>query len=139
MGHRPFTQPWADAYRDAINASPAYRASGREWRWPIALIMDAAPSLGFPDPTAILLDLDGGACRSAQVVHADQADAPFAVRGPYDAWKEIARGTLDPIAGIMRRRLSLAGPLPTLLAHVQSARDLVACATEVETEYPDER
>ena len=138
MAHRPFTQPWADAFRDAINASAAYRASGRGWRWPLALVMDAAPDLGYAEAAAIVLDLEGGQCRSARLVPASGADAPFAVRGPYDAWKEIARGTLDPIAGIMRRRLSLSGSLPTLLAHVQSARDLVGCATAVDTEYPDE-
>ena len=138
VAHPPFTQPWADAFRDAINASEAYRASGQGWRWPVALILEPAPEHGFPDPIAMVLDLEGGACRSAVVLPADAAEAPFAVRGPYDAWREIAQGTLDPIAGIMRRRLSLAGSLPTLLAHVQSARDLVACARDVETDWNEE-
>ena len=136
---RPFSQPWADAFCDAINASVAYRESARGWTWPLALVLERAPEYGYAEDTAVVLDLDRGECRSARVLPAAHADAPFAVRGPYDAWKAVARGALDPVAGIMLRRLTLVGPLATLLAHVQSARELVSCAARVETDFPDEK
>ena len=52
--HRPFSQPWADAFRDAINADADYRAAAGSWTWPVALLLDPAdPALGYPEPVAV--------------------------------------------------------------------------------------
>lgn len=137
-GLRPFTAEWAAAFRDAIDASVAYRDAAQRWTWPLALVLDAAPALGYAGDTAILLDLDRGRCRSASV-STGVVTAPFVVRGEYDAWKQIIRGELDPIMAITRKRLRLKGSLATIMLHARSAKLLVGCAAAVPTSFPDER
>ena len=137
--HRPFTQPWADALCAAISADAAYRDAGAAWTWPVALVLERAPDLGYPDDVAVELALDRGACHGATVVAADDAQAPIVLRAAYDVWKALAVGALDPVAGVMGGRLRLArGSVMTLMANVRAATALVSCARAVPTAFPDE-
>ena len=138
MTHPPFTQPWADAFRDAVNASEAYRTAGAAWRWPVALVLDRAPALGYDEDTAMLVELEAGECRRAELVDAGSLDAPFVIAGPYEVWKEVVRGKLDPIAAIMRRQMRLKGSIATLVQHLGTAKALVESASLVPTRFPDE-
>lgn len=135
---RPFTEPWAAAFCDAINASRAYFDSAQHWTWPLALVLDPAPGLGYPQGAGILLELDRGRCNGASVHEADKVSAPFVVRGEYATWIQIIKGELDPITAITRKRLQLEGSLATIMLHARSAKILVSCATLVPTTFPHE-
>ncbi|MGH7665555.1 MAG: SCP2 sterol-binding domain-containing protein [Gemmatimonadaceae bacterium] len=136
---RPFTQPWADRYRSAINAEPLCRDTGRTWTWPLALILEQCRELGYPNGAAVRLEITHGECHGATAFPVAGGDAPFALRADYPVWKRIVRGELDPIAAVMRRELALEGSLPTLVAHVAFTRALVKAAQAVPTDFPDDR
>ncbi len=138
MALRPFTQAWVDAFRDAIESSESYREAAQGWLWPLALVMEPAPELGFPRAVGILLELERGRCHGARVVVGDDVDAPFVIRGEYAVWKEIMLGELDPVAAVMHRRLRLDGSLTTMIRHARAAKELTACAAAVPTLFPDE-
>ena len=135
---RPFTQAWADALRTVINDDAAYRAVAGGWCWPVALVLERAPDLGYPDDVAMRLELASGDCLEARALPADEADAPFVLRGSYAVWKRIVRGELDAIAAVVKQELALEGRLHTLVMHARWAKALVACAQRVPTEFPDE-
>ena len=135
----PFTQPWADAFRDAINADVAYRSAGAGWTWPLALVLEPVAEYGYAAGGAVQLELARGHCDEARALAPDDVTAPYALRGEYAAWKAIVRGELDPVTAVMTRRLTLAsGSLTTLMLHARSAKALVACARQVDTAFPDE-
>lgn len=135
----PFTQPWADAFCAAIESDADYRAASQSWRWPLALVLEAKPELGFAEDVAVELALDRGHCASARAVAARDVTAPYVLRGGYDAWKRVVRGELDPVLAVTTGKLRLVkGALTTLMLHSRSARALVACARNVPTRFPDE-
>jgi ribonucleoside-diphosphate reductase beta chain len=132
----PFTPPWAGALREALNASERYRDAARRWSWRTALVMDADPARGIHSDTAVVLDLERGSCRSAEIMPAGVADAEFVLRGDYAAWREIVEGALDPMTALLRNRLRLEqGSLARLALHASAARALAACAAEVPTRF----
>lgn len=135
---RPFTQPWADALRHAINGDDAYRAAARGWTWPIALVLDAAPEFGYHAETAVQFELDRGDCTGVRVVEPAAITAPFVLRAPYAVWKRIVRGVTDPVMAVALRQVSLQGSLSTLMSHAGAAKALIACARRVPTHFPDE-
>ncbi|MGC8827265.1 MAG: hypothetical protein ACP5TV_09715 [Anaerolineae bacterium] len=45
-------------------------------------------------------------------------------------------GELDPIKGLISRRLKLKGNMNKIMRAPQAAKELVACCTKVETEFP---
>lgn len=135
---RPFTEPWAAAFCDAINSSDAYHASAQKWIWPLALVLEADAALGYPSGAAIVLELENGYCRGASLHATDEVSTPFVLRGDYATWKQILKGELDPVMAITRKRLTLEGSLATIMLNARSAKILVACAAAVPTSFPDE-
>jgi len=137
----PFPSPeWVAAYGAAINASDDYRAASTEWtHGSVALVLPAQPAIGVPDDVAILLDLDRGVCRRANLVpRLDAQQAPFILTAEYRYWKQIIKKELGPIAGIMQRKVALQGSLPIVVRFIKSAEALVDAATRVPTRFLDE-
>ena len=130
---------WVAAYWDAIKASD-YGVTGITWTsGVIALICKAYPEAGLETDLGIWLDLEKGVCRDAKVVEVDVAQtAPFVITGEYARWKQVIRGKLDPIKGMMQGKLRLKGDLPTIVRYVKAANTLVACAAQVDTQFADE-
>ena len=97
------------------------------------------PAIGIPDAVGIWLDLERGSCRAAKLVPASEAGtAPFVLTASYANWKQVMRKELNPIAGIMLRKIALQGSLPVLVRFVKSAEELVQVATGVPTRFLDE-
>jgi len=135
---RPFTRPWAEALRDAINASEAYRTAAASWTWPVAMVLEATPELGYPVDVAVEFDLNCGTCAAVRILDPTAVTAPYVLRAPYAAWKRIVRGVVDPVMAVALRQVKLHGPLGTLMLHASAAKALVACAREVSTHFPDD-
>jgi putative sterol carrier protein len=130
---------WAAAYKDAINASD-YRVAGAGWtHGAVALLVQKRPELGLESDVGIWLELDRGSCREARVVDGLEASsAPFVISAEYDRWKQVIHKELEPIRGIMQRKLEIQGNITALVRHVQAAKELVECAARVPTQFLDE-
>jgi len=131
---------WVAAYENAINASEEYRNASTEWtHGSVALVMPAHPAIGMPEDIGIWLDLHRGVCRAAKIVtRAEAQQAPFVLTAEYRYWKQIIKKELGPIAGIMQRKVALAGSLPIVVRFIKSAEALVDAATRVPTRFLDE-
>lgn len=137
---RPFTQEWADAFRDAINADADYRRAAGGWTWPVALLLDPPqPEFGYPEPVAVQVALDRGTAGEARALPGAQATADIVLGADYATWKSVVQGTLDPVGGVVSGRIRLVqGSMMTLMMQVPAAKALVSCAAAVPTEFPDE-
>jgi putative sterol carrier protein len=135
---RPFTDAWAAAFRDAVEEDLAYREAAQKWTWPVALVLQPTPHLGYPEAVAVELALDRGRCASAAIMPRAEVTAPFVLTAGYEVWKSVVRGELDPIVGVTRGKIQVQGSLATLMLHTKSASALVACARKVPTAFPDE-
>lgn len=135
---RPFTQPWADALRVAINDNQAYRAAATEWIWPVALVLTATPDLGYADDVALEFTLHRGDCTAATILPTGSVTAPFVLRASYGMWKKVVRGLVDPVMAVALKQIDIEGSLSTLMLHAGAAKALVACARTVPTHFPDE-
>ncbi len=127
-----------DELQRAINDSTIYREAGRTWQWPLALILDAGPALGYSVDAAVVLELGDGRCVRADLMSSASVDVPFIIRGSYAVWKRVVQGTLDPIAAIVQGKLRLKGNLGTVIRHVTEAQALVQCAQAVPTAFADD-
>jgi putative sterol carrier protein len=136
--HAPFTPEWTAALCAAIESDTEYRAAAANWTWPVALVLEPAPELGYPEPVAAELTLDRGRCRGAELRALDAVTAPFVLTASYATWKSIVHGGLDVISAVVQRRVTVQGSLVTLMLHTKAAIALVACARRVPTRFPDE-
>jgi len=127
MAHRFPSEEWTDAYAEWTHGK-------------VAMVIQADPDMGIDEDTAMILDVDRGRCHgTAYVKGMDQveaADPPFVIVAPYERWKQVIGGEIDPIKGMMQGKLKLTkGHLPTMLRFVESSRQLVVSASSVPTEF----
>ncbi len=141
MGHPFPSKEWTAAFKDAVNANETYRKAGAEWtHGAVAMVVSKGSAPGIDDDVAMLLDVEKGQCRDAKYVHGLDAvqDAPFIIVAPYERWKSVIQGEIDPIKGMMQGKLKLTkGHLPTMLKFVESSRQLVVSASHVDTDFAD--
>jgi len=132
---------WVTDYKNVLNASATYKQAGAGWtHGPIALVTRADPGIGIPEDIAIWLDLHQGTCRDARMVNRAEAEkAPFCITGEYARWKQVMRKQLDPIQGMMQKKLELRGQMTIIVKYVAAAKALVEAATQVETKFMDEK
>ena len=133
------SEEWLQAYRDAINASDDYRRLGADWEGDITYVIQAEPDKGVPQDVCAWVDLWHGQCRDVRIVSIDEGErARFVIMAPYSRWKQVLRGELDPVRGMMQGKLKLRGDLPTIAAARDAAHELVRLAGTIPTRFPDE-
>jgi putative sterol carrier protein len=133
------TDPWFQELVERINGSPEYRDAASTWEGDIAFVIEAEPDRGVAEDVWGHLDLWHGECRGGGVVDPDRgAGSRYVIRAPYSRWKEVLRGDLDPVKGMMQGKLRVQGDLPTIVRYVRAANELVHLTGTVPTEFPDE-
>ncbi|HEX2026270.1 MAG TPA: SCP2 sterol-binding domain-containing protein [Actinomycetota bacterium] len=133
------SEEWLAEYVQRINASDSYRDAAETWEGDVAYVIEAEPDRGVPEDVWAWLDLWHGQCRDGRLVPAEEGErARFVIRAPYSRWKEVIRGELDPVKGMMQGKLKLRGDLPTIVKYVRAANELVTVAQSVTTEFADE-
>jgi putative sterol carrier protein len=133
------TEEWFQAYIRAIDESPEYAEYAATWEGDVIIQVEAEPDRGVPSDVHGLLDLWHGGCRGGGIVdEARAAAAAFVVRAPYSRWKDVIRGDLEPVKGLVQGKLRVRGDLPTILRYVKGTQELAYIAGQVETTFPDE-
>jgi len=132
---------WTEQYAAAINASEPYKQAAAGWEGDVSFVIEAEPEKGVAQDVFLWLDLWHGDCRQAKfaVPRAEAMVAKFVIRAPYSRWKQIIKKQLDPIKGMMQGKLKLKGHLPTIVRYVKAANELVNIASQIPTEFPDDR
>ena len=109
-GLLPFSSDWADALKASIAGDAQYRVVGRGWMWPIALVLSAAPALGYPDDLAVELELSRGECTAARLLPAGDVT----VKAFFEGKEKAAVGLKVPTAGAFEiKEPIVVGPVPS--------------------------
>jgi putative sterol carrier protein len=129
------TDEWIKACMQEINKSQAYEKSALDWEGDFYFVV--APDKIYDKVAIYYLDLWHGKCRAASLVEDESQFSPAFRMETSDAnWKAIVDKKLDPIQGMMTRKIKLSGNMAKIMRYVKAAQELVNCATRVPTEFP---
>ncbi len=140
MAHDFPSDAWAQAYREALNTSAAYKEAGKTWTHGcIAFVISADAAIGLDKEQGFVLDLHEGVCRKTWMVDLEEAQKqPFCITASYAQWKQVMHKKLDPIKGMMQGKLKLKGNLTVIVRFVKAAQELVSATAQVDTRFLDE-
>jgi putative sterol carrier protein len=124
---------WLQALHVGLNESKAYAEAAKKWEGDLCFVITASP--GVPQDTYLYMDLWHGECRSAKASDEPVA-SEFTISAPLPTWKQVIQGRLDPIRGLMSRKLKLTGPMSKVLKAPKAAVELVNCAKALDTKWP---
>lgn len=132
----PFaTDEWVKALMEQLNSSEKYADAAKKWEGDFYFIIEAGD--GMPEETYLYMDLWHGKCRDAFHVTDPAVKSPeFELRAPVKVWHGVLNKKIDPIQGIVSRRLKLKGPMMKVMKAPKAAIELVECATRIDTQWP---
>jgi putative sterol carrier protein len=132
-----FTFPsdgWIKELSNQLNQSESYERSARDWEGDFVFVVE--PDEAYDDTAYLYLGLYHGKSPDAAMVESeDEHDSEFVIRAPYSAWRRVIEGELDPIQGMMTRKLKLSGNMMKIMRYPKAAQEIVACCAEVQTEW----
>ncbi|MDI7277375.1 MAG: SCP2 sterol-binding domain-containing protein [Anaerolineae bacterium] len=131
----PFpSDEWIKELREQLNKSEAYERSAKDWEGDFVFVVE--PDDSYPQTAYLFLGLYHGKCTDAAVVASEtERPAEFVIRAPYNTWRQVVEGRLDPIQGMMTRRLKLQGNLMRIIRYPKAAQEIIACCALVPTDF----
>ena len=135
------SRAWLAAVADALNRQPdlarALAGVGRD----VAFVVER-DGRAFPREIATYARHERGRVVEARLLaDADEIlelEPAYVVRAPYRVWKELLRGTLDPVKEALSGRVKVEGDLEALVRRAGFRHVAEGALREVATQFPDE-
>jgi putative sterol carrier protein len=128
---------WIAKYWELLKANKAYKEAAATWEGDFIFQINADGKL-IKDPIMFYMDLWHGECRNARMAKPGER-AAFVYAGPYENWKQLFAGKIDPIKGLMANKFKLTGDMGKVMRATKAAAELVATAVRVPTRFLDEK
>ena len=127
---------WIKELSNRLNDSESYEKSAKDWEGDFVFIVE--PDDAFDDTAHLFLGLYHGKSPDAgELSSADERKAEFVLRAPYTNWRRVIEGNLDPIQGMMTRKLKVQGNMMKIMRYPKAAQEIVACCALVPTDFGD--
>ena len=125
---------WIKELSSQLNASESYERSAKDWEGDFVFVIE--PDEAYDDVSYLFLGLfHGKSPDAAELVSEDERETAFVIRAPFSAWRQVIEGKLDPIQGMMTRRLKLQGDMMKIMRYPKAAKEIVDCCALVPTDF----
>jgi putative sterol carrier protein len=124
------SEAWVKTLMQKLNSDEKYAKVAQKWEGD--MLFNIEPDGSLVEPMIFYLDLWHGKCREAYVVNGNmQVTSVFSLSGPYNHYKRLLKGDLEPIQALLTRKLSVKGNMAVLMRNVPTVLDFVRCCREV--------
>ncbi len=135
MSFRFPSNEWIVELSNLLNRSPSYESSAKDWEGDFIFVVE--PDESYSETGYLFLGLrHGKSTGGALLATPDERPAEYEISAPYSVWRKVIEGELDPIQGMMMRKLKLKGNLMKIMRYPKAAKEIVSCCAEVPTEWP---
>jgi len=125
---------WIIELSNQLNASADYERAARDWEGDFAFIVE--PDDAYPQTAYLFLSLFHGKSPSASIIQSlEEKSAPYILSAPFSSWRKVIEGKLDPIQGMMTRKLKLHGDLKQIMRYPKAAKEIIACCAKIPTDF----
>ena len=125
---------WIKALSGKLNESEAYERSAKDWEGDFIFIVE--PDDVYDGTAYLFLGLYHGKSPDAAMVESEEErEAEYVLRAPFSNWRKVIEGELEPIQGMMTRKLKLAGNMMKIMRYPKAAKEIVSCCALVPTDF----
>ena len=127
---------WIKELSGKLNESEAYERSAKDWEGDFIFIVE--PDDAYDGTAYLFLGLHHGKSPDAALVESEDArEVEFVISAPFSNWRKVIEGELEPIQGMMTRKLKLAGNMMKIMRYPKAAKEIVTCCALVPTDFGD--
>jgi len=105
----------------------------------VALVVNADPDRGVPEPVYLFMDYWHGDVGEFVVCDKAKAEsAKFVMSGDYARWKQVALKELDSTKALLQGKLKMKGDLPYVVRNIKVVNKVIDILGRIDTLWPDE-
>ena len=136
MGIQFPSDAWIKELSRQLNASESYERAAQDWEGDFIFIIEADEVLS--ETAYLYMDLYRGKSPSAaQLNEPDEKEAAYVLAAPFNTWRSVIEGKLDPIQGMMTGQLKVRGNMMKIVKTPRAAVELVNCCSQIPTSFPE--
>jgi putative sterol carrier protein len=125
---------WIKELSKQLNGSEAYEQSAKDWEGDFVFVVE--PDEAYSDTAYLFLGLyHGKSSDAAAVASLDERETEFVLRAPFSIWRQVIEGKLDPIQGMMTRKMKVQGNMMKIMRYPKAAKEIVTCCALVPTDF----
>ena len=125
---------WIKELCSRLNASEAYAQAASAWEGDNLFIV--LPDASYPDTTYLYINLQHGLASDARQLSGPQEQkALFTTSAPFNTWRRVLEGRLDPLQGIFSGKLKLVGSLAQVQRNPKATYALVKVAAQIDSDF----
>lgn len=155
------SKEWLEEYCKMLNQSKEYKEAGKGWGvgWngdfifqieniPIDKISvedlpaDLAKELKeyvINGTSYSYVQLKDGECKGVGLLKdPKEVEVGFIQKGPYENWKKLTKGELDPTRALLARKFKLEGDMAKVMRYARAANLMTKISSSIKTEFIDE-
>ena len=136
------SKEWCEEAVRLTNSDPEAAAAGQGWKGDFGAIVDAEPGK-LAKPFVVHIVPENGLIKKLRVLDdpddLDEFEPAYVARAQYSVWKELLKGTLDPVDAVLKRRISMKGDLQPLIERMRYKGIADRVFSQLKTEFIDER
>lgn len=133
----PFPFPsdeWIKELSRRLNDSEDYEKSAKDWEGDFVFVVE--PDEAYDDEAYLFLGLYHGKSPDAEALEdLSERETEFILRGPFSVWRQVIKGKMDPIQGMMTRKLKVQGNMMKIMRYPKAAKEIVSCCAQVPTAW----
>lgn len=127
---------WIKALSEKLNASESYEKSAKDWEGDFIFVVE--PDEAYDGTAYLFLGLfHGKSPDAAELASQDERETEFVLQGTFSNWRKVIEGRLDPIQGMMTRKLKLKGNMMKIMRYPKAAKEIVSCCALIPTDFGD--
>lgn len=125
---------WIKELCRQLNASEVYAQAAANWEGDNIFIV--LPDAEYSDTTCLYINLQHGkASEARQIKNADEQQAQFTTTAPFNTWRRLLEGKLDPLQGLFSGKLKLVGNLAQVQQNPKATYALVKVAAGIDSDF----
>jgi putative sterol carrier protein len=136
MGLKFPSDAWIKELSHQLNESAAYEKSAKDWEGDFVFVVE--PDQAYDNTAYLFLGLYHGKSPDAAMVTSEgEREAEFTLRAPFSVWRRVIEGKLDPIQGMMTKKMKVQGNMMKIMRYPKAAKEIVSCCALVSTDFDD--
>jgi putative sterol carrier protein len=136
MGLKFPSDAWIKELSQKLNESAAYEKSAKDWEGDFVFVVE--PDQAYDNTAYLFLGLyHGKSPDAAEVASEDEREVEFTLRAPFGVWCRVIEGELDPIQGMMMKKMKVQGNMMKIMRYPKAAQEIVSCCALVPTDFGD--
>ena len=135
------SKEWCDEAVRLVNDDPERALAARGWLGEIGIVVEAEPGK-LSRPFVVHVVPRDARIEKLRVLEVpddlEELEPAYPARAPCSVWKELLRGSLDPVEAVLRRRIAIKGDLQQLIERLRFKGIADRVLSQLKTEYVDE-